>query len=40
MAKAKKPEDVATQRINILGPLIYDAVDPAKRTLLLKQISQ
>lgn len=40
MAKAKNPEDVATQRIRILGPLIYDAVDPAKRAHLLKQISQ
>lgn len=40
MSKQQQPEDVATERINILGPLIYDEVDPAKRALLLRQISE
>ena len=40
MSQLKKPEDVATQRVKILGPLIYEQVDPAKRVFLLKQISE
>lgn len=40
MSQLQNPDDVATSRINILGPLIYDEVDLAKRTHLLKQISQ
>ncbi|NLM78695.1 MAG: transposase [Ruminococcaceae bacterium] len=40
MGKTHNPDDVATKRIEILGPLLYGEVDPGKHTLLLKQISE
>lgn len=40
MGKTHNPDDVATKRIEILGPLLYGEVDPGKYALLLKQISE
>jgi transposase InsO family protein len=40
MDKSQNTDDVATKRIEILGPLLYGEVDPGKRALLLKQISE
>ncbi len=40
MEKPQKGDDVATKRIEILSPLLYGEVDPGKRALLLRQISE
>lgn len=40
MGKAQNPDDVATKRIGILGPLLYGEVDTAKRTQLIREISE
>ena len=40
MGNTHNPDDAATKRSEILGPLLYGEVDPGKHTLLLKQISE
>jgi putative transposase len=38
--KAKNADEVATRRIEILGPLLYGEIDQAKRSLLIREISE
>lgn len=40
MGKPNNPDEVATKRIEILGPLLYGEMDPAKRTKLTHEISE
>ncbi|NLO36360.1 MAG: transposase [Clostridiaceae bacterium] len=40
MGNAKNPDEVATNRVEILGPLLYGNVDPAQRAQLIHQISE
>lgn len=40
MGKTQNPDDVATKRIEILGPLLYGETDRAKRSMLMREISE
>ena len=40
MGKAQNPEEVATQRVEILSPLLYRELDQAQRTCLIREISE
>lgn len=40
MTKAQNPEEVATQRVEILSPLLYRERDRAQRSQLIREISE
>lgn len=40
MTKAQNPEEVATQRVEILSPLLYREMDRAQRSQLIREISE
>jgi transposase InsO family protein len=40
MGKAKNPDEVAMNRVETLGPLLYGNVDPAQRAQLIRQIHE
>ena len=40
MGKAQNPDEVATKRVEILSPLLYREMDRARRSQLIREISE